>query len=183
MNQESEIARFYGGKGVFLTGGSGFLGKVLIEKLLRCCPNVLRVFVLIRPKNGQSGQQRLESMLKSPVFERLRKEQPNQLNKVQPIGGDITFTELGISFDELDVLINQVNVVLHSAATIRFDEPLKRAININVRGTEQVLRFCNKLKKLQVIKNVLNLVSSFLSNLIDSFLPCLGICARFDGLL
>lgn len=33
----------------------------------------------------------------SQLFDRLRKEQPNVLNKVIPICGDITLEELGIS--------------------------------------------------------------------------------------
>lgn len=36
----SEVVEFYKGKNVFLTGGTGFLGITLIEKLLRSCPDV-----------------------------------------------------------------------------------------------------------------------------------------------
>lgn len=31
----SEIAKFYAGCNILITGGSGFVGKLLIEKLLR----------------------------------------------------------------------------------------------------------------------------------------------------
>lgn len=40
----------------------------------------------------------------SKLFDRLRKEQPNVLNKVIPIYGDITLEELGIS--ESDQVFN-----------------------------------------------------------------------------
>lgn len=36
----SEVVEFYKGKNVFLTGGTGFLGITIIEKLLRSCPDV-----------------------------------------------------------------------------------------------------------------------------------------------
>lgn len=34
-NEKSEIAEFYAGTNVLVTGGTGFIGKLLIEKLLR----------------------------------------------------------------------------------------------------------------------------------------------------
>lgn len=36
----SSVTEFYAGKNVFITGGTGFLGIALIEKLLRAAPNV-----------------------------------------------------------------------------------------------------------------------------------------------
>lgn len=36
----SETAEFYKNKNIFITGGTGFLGIALIEKLLRTTPNV-----------------------------------------------------------------------------------------------------------------------------------------------
>lgn len=36
----SAVADFYGGKNVFITGGTGFLGIALIEKILRSTPKV-----------------------------------------------------------------------------------------------------------------------------------------------
>lgn len=36
----SETADFYQNKNIFLTGGTGFLGIALIEKLLRTTPDV-----------------------------------------------------------------------------------------------------------------------------------------------
>ena len=47
------------------------------------------------------------------------------MNKVIPIQGDITFDGLGIPENELNLLIQDVSIVFHSAATVKFDEPLK----------------------------------------------------------
>lgn len=63
----SEIANYYSGKAIFITGASGFLGKVLVEKLLRSCPDVKKLYVLIRHKKGQLPQQRIDQLLDCAV--------------------------------------------------------------------------------------------------------------------
>ncbi|KAH9373890.1 hypothetical protein HPB48_012041 [Haemaphysalis longicornis] len=67
-NGGSQIAQFYQDKVVFITGGTGFIGKVLLEKLLRSCPGVKRVYLLVRSKRGEEPDVRLESMLKSKAL-------------------------------------------------------------------------------------------------------------------
>ena len=61
------IPEYYAGKSVFITGGTGFLGKCLLEKLLRGCPDIKRVFLLIRPKKGKDVQERLDELFESKV--------------------------------------------------------------------------------------------------------------------
>lgn len=66
------------------------------------------------------------------------------------IQGDITEAKLGISESDLILLRNKVNVVFHAAATVRFDEDLKVALEINLFGTQKVVEFCKQLKHLEV---------------------------------
>ncbi|KAJ8024079.1 Fatty acyl-CoA reductase 1 [Holothuria leucospilota] len=56
----SPVADYFAGKTIMLTGGTGFIGKVLVEKILRCCPDVDKFYLLIRPKAGQDPQQRIK---------------------------------------------------------------------------------------------------------------------------
>ncbi|ENN72488.1 hypothetical protein YQE_10829, partial [Dendroctonus ponderosae] len=67
MASHGSVANFYNGKTVFITGGTGFMGKVLLEKLLRSCPGVAQIYLLIRPKKGQNAQERLQQLLCSPM--------------------------------------------------------------------------------------------------------------------
>lgn len=64
---KSEIQSFYVDKTIFITGASGFMGKVLLEKLLYCCSDLNKIYVLIRPKRGRSIETRLDDMYKLPV--------------------------------------------------------------------------------------------------------------------
>ena len=62
MATSMTIPEFYADKNVFITGATGFIGKVLIEKLFRCCPNVKGIYCLIRPKRGKTAEERLKDM-------------------------------------------------------------------------------------------------------------------------
>jgi len=69
VNNNSPVVQFYHEKTVFITGATGFMGKVLVEKLLRST-NVRRLLLLIRPKKGVQTEQRLKTLLTSGVFDR-----------------------------------------------------------------------------------------------------------------
>lgn len=67
MTQLNSVQEFYKGKTIFITGGSGFMGKVLVEKLLYACSDVKELILLMRPKRGKSASQRVEDFSKIPV--------------------------------------------------------------------------------------------------------------------
>jgi fatty acyl-CoA reductase len=62
------IVEFYENRSVFITGATGFMGKVLVEKILRCCPGVERLYLLMRPSKGQSVECRLREFIQNKVF-------------------------------------------------------------------------------------------------------------------
>lgn len=65
--QAKSIKEMYRGAEVFITGASGFLGKVLVEKLLRSCPEIDKVYLLLRPKKGQRLEERIQVITNSLV--------------------------------------------------------------------------------------------------------------------
>lgn len=152
-NNFPSIPDFYKGKEIFITGGSGFIGKVLIEKLLRSCQDIKTIYLLLREKRGEPIEQRLNALVKMDVFDILRIKNPNFAQKLVAIGGDVT--EIGLGLSEADKkLMKNVSVIFHSAASVRFDDPLKYAVIMNTRGTRELMKFAESLKNIKVVVQV-----------------------------
>lgn len=64
---DSDILEFYKNSTIFITGATGFLGKLCMEKLLRTCSNLNKIYVLLRPKKGKDIQKRFEELFDEPV--------------------------------------------------------------------------------------------------------------------
>ncbi|KAH8391498.1 hypothetical protein KR215_001969 [Drosophila sulfurigaster] len=143
----STIKEFYKDKTLFLTGGSGFLGRVFIEKVLRAT-EASRIYVLIRSKRGKSPQDRIDEWKTDPFFGVLLKTQPNALERIVPISGDCEEPDLGISVDDRELLKNEVQVVIHCAATVNFAEPLHKAVDVNTRATQLMLNLAKEMSRL-----------------------------------
>ena len=63
----SEIARYYAGKSIFMTGATGFLGKALVEKLLRECSGLRSIYLLVRKKKEKSASERVDELFNCKV--------------------------------------------------------------------------------------------------------------------
>ncbi|KAF9794076.1 hypothetical protein SFRURICE_013541 [Spodoptera frugiperda] len=148
------IPEFYRGKTVFITGASGFMGKVLVEKLLYSCPDLDRIYILLRNKKGVKSEDRLAQILAAPLFDRLRKERPGFESQVFVIAGDVMELGLGISEEDRALIVNRVNIVYHVAASVRFDDPLEYAIRMNLRGTKEMVELAADIRNLNVFVHV-----------------------------
>jgi hypothetical protein len=76
----NRVAEMMAGRSILITGGTGFIGKVLTEKVLRTCSDVDTIYVLIRTKKGKDARQRVEDILASPVGNRSEQERPHCLH-------------------------------------------------------------------------------------------------------
>ncbi|XP_070391759.1 fatty acyl-CoA reductase 1-like isoform X2 [Dermacentor albipictus] len=150
----SQVASFYKDRVVLITGGTGFVGKVLLEKLLRSCSGLERVYLLVRSKKGQEPQARHEEIFKSPIFEHLKQEQPEVFEKVTVLAGDLVQPDLGLSAYDRATLVDNVSVVFHSGAAIKFNEPLRKAVEVNLLGTRRVLDLCRQMPNICALVHV-----------------------------
>ncbi|XP_025837494.1 fatty acyl-CoA reductase wat isoform X2 [Agrilus planipennis] len=149
--QPSEIQQYFRDATIFLTGATGFIGKLLIEKLLRSCPDVKRIYVLVRPKKGKDVKTRVQELVDGVIFNTLKKNNPEVFDKIFAVSGDCSLPDLGMSDDFKKTMSSEVNCIIHCAATVRFDEPLPSAVNINVRGTRDLITLAKKMEKLEAL--------------------------------
>jgi FlaA1/EpsC-like NDP-sugar epimerase len=63
----SSVETFFRGKSIFITGATGFLGKILIEKLLRSFEGIEAIYLLIRKKDNETPSKRLQKLTDCPV--------------------------------------------------------------------------------------------------------------------
>ena len=134
------------GATVLLTGALGFLGKVVLERLL-ASSKPARILLLLRPKHGYSAQERLAHAKTRPCFAHLP---PSAWDIVVALEGDTESPGLGLSAAAAAAAAATTHVI-HMAASVDFDLPLADAARANVVGALHVLEFargCPRLKRL-----------------------------------
>lgn len=87
------------------------------------------------------------------LFDALREQDCEAVNKLQVIEGDVMKLNLGISESDVEKL-KTCSIIFHAAASVRFDDPLKSAILLNTRGTREVCELARKMPKLKALMHV-----------------------------
>ncbi|XP_054288689.1 fatty acyl-CoA reductase wat-like [Macrosteles quadrilineatus] len=161
------VQEFYRGLNIMITGGSGFLGKILIEKMIRSIPHVGKVYVLVRAKKGSSAKDRFEKLLEDEVFLRMKTEVPDYHKKLTFVEGDISEPELGLSEADRCMLQDQIHVVFHSAADVRFVNSLRAAVNTNLVGAKRMVHLAKGMKNLKSYVHVSTAYSNCVRRVIE----------------
>lgn len=106
----------------------------------------------MRNKRNQNSRERLEKVCRGPVFQHLSKYDPNFLQRIEIVAGDLNESHLGIQKNDaiLNELIENVEIVIHAAADVRLNESLYNLIWVNLVGTRDLLELVKQMRKLQV---------------------------------
>jgi fatty acyl-CoA reductase len=134
VSSERATARVLTNEHIFLTGGTGFLGQAILERLLSSHPDT-RITVLVRGKGTQSGEARLTNLLRKPVFAKWI-ERVGEDEAKRQFAERVTAHEG--SLGDVGDLPGDIDVVLHSASTVSFDPPIDEAFDTNVGGAHGV---------------------------------------------
>ncbi|PRQ34450.1 putative oxidoreductase [Rosa chinensis] len=129
MDQSESILGYLHNKTILITGATGFLGMVLVEKILRVQPNVKRLYLLLRAPDAKSATYRMNNeILGKELFKVLRETRGEDFDsfvsqKVIALPGDIGFENLGMKDVVLmENMCNEIQIIVNSAANTKFDE-------------------------------------------------------------
>lgn len=141
-----DIAESFAGSTVLLTGATGYIGSLVLEQLLRVCPNVSRVLLLIRSKRGVPPHDRMQSLLHHELFHLLDQD---QLRKVHVVEGDMLLPGCGINQSNMP-LVAAVTHVVHGAASIKFTDHIFKSLATNYQAVRELASLvstaCPKLR-------------------------------------
>jgi len=117
---------------VLLTGATGFLGGELLVRWLERTDR--DVITLIRAPDDAAASARLDGALRQ-----LDGQTSEHRRRVRAVAADITAPGLGLDERQADALADEVDTIVHSAASVSFELPLEQARAINVGGTQRML--------------------------------------------
>jgi nucleoside-diphosphate-sugar epimerase len=144
------IRRALSGRQIFLTGGSGFVGKVWLSMVLSELPEIERIYVFLRPKALVPARQRFEKMLNtSAAFKPLHDRFGPRLSaylatRLEVVEGDLGAPDLGLAPDLVRRLRRDLDVFVHCAGLVDFNPDLRKAIASNVDATMRVADFVER---------------------------------------
>ncbi|XP_058190370.1 alcohol-forming fatty acyl-CoA reductase-like isoform X1 [Rhododendron vialii] len=157
------VAQFLENRSILVTGATGFLAKIFVEKILRVQPNVKKLYLLVRAPDAKSASQRFhDEAIAKDLFRVLREKmgaasfQTLISEKVTLVPGDITCEKyMGVKDSNLaEEMRREVDIVVNLAATTNFDERYDVAFNLNTMGAKNVLDFSKMCAKLKMLLHV-----------------------------
>uniref|UniRef100_J3LWZ7 Fatty acyl-CoA reductase n=1 Tax=Oryza brachyantha TaxID=4533 RepID=J3LWZ7_ORYBR len=97
-------------RSILITGSTGYLGKLLVEKMLRVQPEVRKLYLLI---------------VDNDLFDVLREQHGADFqsvkNKIRPLAGDMSKENFGLGSSEIvHMSLQDVDAIVNSAATTNF---------------------------------------------------------------
>ncbi|XP_057777315.1 fatty acyl-CoA reductase 2, chloroplastic-like [Salvia miltiorrhiza] len=153
------ILEFFQGKNIFVTGATGLLGKVVVEKLLRST-SMGKIYLLIKAKDKEAAFDRLQSeIISSDLFASLKEKYGTSYiglvrEKLIPIVGDICKPNMGMDSESIDAVRKDVHVIIHSAASTTFNERYDLLVDSNVIAPQRVMRFAKTCDKLLLFTHI-----------------------------
>ncbi|XP_004506277.1 fatty acyl-CoA reductase 3-like [Cicer arietinum] len=155
------VLEFLEEKTILITGGTGFLAKLLLEKILRVQPNIKKIYILLRAVDVKSAGHRFDTEIIGKELFRLLKEKMGKnfttflSEKLTLIPGDVSLEDLGLKDSIIkEEIYNHTDVIVNLAANTNFDERYDISLGLNTFGTKYIINFAKKCNKLKVLVHV-----------------------------
>ncbi|RVX68800.1 hypothetical protein B0A52_07686 [Exophiala mesophila] len=137
---------------VLLTGGTGFLGKVILQELVRrrqlgdFPPH--KITLLIRDSKKLDSKSRFAKLTQSRCFSKL---ESGWSDSIDFINGELKSKGCGLNPDVYAESCQKVTHIIHCAASVDFNLPLADAAASNIDTCLNILEFAENCPNLQKI--------------------------------
>ncbi|KAK8463991.1 hypothetical protein PHAVU_011G092400 [Phaseolus vulgaris] len=155
------MSEFFKGKTILMTGTTGFLAKVFLEKILRTQPQVHKLYLLVRAKTIDLAAQRFQNeVIRTYLFRVLRDQWGKDfdsfiLKKIVVISGDVSLHNFGLEDEKLKIkMFEEINIIINFAATTKFDERFDISIDVNTMGVLHVLNFAKHCPEIKIFMQI-----------------------------
>ena len=121
---------------VLLTGANGFIGIHILNELLHSTEN--KVYCLVR---GNDEASRIEKLASNYTYYFGEDIKQYLGNRVEIVGGDISYSNLNMREDDLSSVINNVSTIINTAAIVKHYGDFEDFEKNNIEGTHNVVDF------------------------------------------
>jgi thioester reductase-like protein len=128
---------------VLVTGGTGFIGRRLVKKLL--AHKQIEIYLLVRKNSAHKVEQ---------LIAKLRGEYPGAPERIHVVIGDLSRPSLIADANERAKLQKKITEVFHLAAHYELGISKAEAMRANVEGTLHMLEFARGCLKLRCVHYV-----------------------------
>jgi thioester reductase-like protein len=134
---------------ILLTGVTGFIGAFLLDELLK--QTQADVYCLVRAADVNQAKQRIQKNLESYLI-----WDENKSSRIIPVVGDIAQPLLGLSHQDFQAIADEIDVIYHCGALVKWTYPYSALKAANVLGTQEIIRLScqSKVKPLHFISTV-----------------------------
>ena len=138
VEKRGSIVDALAGKRIFLTGVTGFLGQVILERILLDFPET-NVTVLVRAQQSSTAVDRVHYLTRKPSFDVLRERLGGDDALLARLDQQVDVLEGDFSRSEPEIPAG-MDVVIHSAAAVSFDPPIDEGFQTNLLGARNLYR-------------------------------------------
>ncbi|HET7215167.1 MAG TPA: SDR family oxidoreductase [Terriglobia bacterium] len=147
QSQLTDVGKMFRENEILLTGGNGFLGKVILAMLLDHYPSLKHLHVLLRPGRGISAEERFKAeVMNSPVMAALIAERGEEFvrEKISIWPGEISRPDCGLDEQALKAMATRVKLIINCAGKVEFFPPVDESLQANVDGVENAIALAKR---------------------------------------